>query len=109
MGGEKVDSFVRLYMAPGVEHCTGGPGPSAFGQFGMETAKGPKYGLFDSLQDWVEKGSPSEDVFATKYAPGENGAMKPVMTRPLCPYPRVPKYKGSGDTNDGANFSCAEP
>ncbi len=109
MGQEKVDSFARLYMAPGMEHCSGGPGPSAFGQFGMETAKGSKYGLFDSLQDWVEKGSPSEDVFATKYAPGEGGAMKPVMTRPLCAYPKVAKYKGFGDTNDAANFTCAEP
>jgi hypothetical protein len=109
MGREKVDSFARLYMAPGVEHCSGGPGPSAFGQFGMETAKGPKYGLFDSLQDWVEKGSPAEDVFATKYAPGEGGAMKPVMTRPLCAYPRVARYKGSGDTNDAASFTCAQP
>jgi feruloyl esterase len=109
MGAEKVDSFARLYMAPGVEHCTGGPGPSAFGQFGMETAKGEKYGLFDSIQDWVEKGSPAEDVFATKYAPGEGGAMKPVMTRPLCAYPKVAKYKGTGDTNDAASFTCAEP
>jgi hypothetical protein len=109
MGREKVDSFARLYMAPGMEHCSGGPGPSAFGQFGMETAKGQKYGLFDSLQDWVEKGSPTEDVFATKYAPGEGGAMKPVMTRLLCPYPKVARYKGSGDTNDAASFSCAAP
>ncbi len=109
MGREKVDSFARLYMPPGVEHCTGGPGPSAFGQLGIETAKGPKYGLFDSLQDWVEKGSPDADVFATKYAPGEGGAMKPVMTRPLCAYPTIVKYKGSGDTNDAASFTCAEP
>jgi hypothetical protein len=109
MGQEKVDSFARLYMAPGVEHCTGGPGPSAFGQFGMETAKGPKYGLFDLLEDWVEKGSPGAEVFATKYAPGEGGAMKPVMTRPLCAYPLVVKYKGSGDTNDAASFTCAAP
>jgi feruloyl esterase len=109
MGSEKMDSFARLYMVPGMEHCAQGPGPNAFGQFGMETAKGPKYGLFDSLEDWVEKGSPASDVFATKYAPGEGGAMKPVMTRPLCAYPSVVKYKGSGDTNDAANFTCAVP
>ncbi len=107
MGEEKVASFVRLYMAPGVEHCFQGPGPSAFGQFGMETAKGPKFGLFDSLLDWVEKGSPIEDVFATKYEPSAGGARKAVMTRPLCAYPKVAKYNGSGDTNDAANFTCA--
>ena len=107
MGTAKADSFLRLYMAPGVEHCVGGPGPSFFGQFGLATAKGSKYGLFDSLVDWVEKGSPDNDIFATKYAPGENGSMKVVMTRPLCAYPKVVKYSGAGDTNDAANFTCA--
>ncbi len=109
MGAEKAASFTRLYMAPGVEHCTGGPGPSAMGQFGLMPAKGPQFGLFDSLQDWVEKGAPDEDVFATKYAPGADGKVKPVMTRPLCAYPRVAKYKGTGETNDPASFECAAP
>ena len=109
MGERKADSFTRLYMIPGMEHCTGGPGPSAFGQFGMGTAKGPSNGLFDSLQDWVEKGSPADDVVATKYAAGADGSMKAVMTRPLCAYPAVAKYKGSGDSNDAANFTCEKP
>jgi feruloyl esterase len=109
MGQGKAQSFVRLYMAPGMEHCLGGPGPSAFGQFGMAAAKGPQFGLFDSLQNWVEKGTPDEDIFATKYAPGADGALKPVMTRPLCSYPKVAKYNGSGDSNDAGSFTCAEP
>jgi hypothetical protein len=109
MGASKLESFVRLYMIPGMEHCNGGPGPSAFGQFGIPTAKGPKNGLFDSLEDWVEKGSPDEGVVATKYAPGEGGAMKVVMTRPLCAYPMAPHYNGSGDSNDAASFNCAKP
>jgi Tannase and feruloyl esterase len=109
MGEVKADSFVRLYMVPGMEHCAQGPGASAFGQFGMETAKGPKYGLFDSLESWVEKGSPAEDVVATKFAPGEGGAMKAVITRPLCAYPKVAKYNGSGDSNDAASFTCSQP
>ena len=109
MGSQQAESFLRLYMAPGVEHCAGGPGPSFFGQFGLETAKGSKYGLFDSLVDWVEKGSPDKDIFATKYAPGPNGTPKVAMTRPLCPYPKVVTYSGSGDTNDAANFTCAMP
>jgi feruloyl esterase len=107
MGAEKAGGFVRLYMAPGMEHCTGGPGPSALGQFGLSPAKGPRFGIFDSLQDWVEKGTPVEDVFATKYAPGADGKMKPVMTRPLCAYPKVAKYKGTGDSSDPASFECA--
>jgi feruloyl esterase len=109
MGKEKADTFVRLYMIPGMEHCINGPGASAFGQFGTETVKGPKYGLFDSLQDWVEKGSPSDDVTATKYEPGANGAMKAAFTRPLCAYPKVARYNGSGDAGDAANFKCVAP
>jgi len=109
MGAEKVSSFARLYMVPGMEHCSGGPGASALGQFGMETAKGPKHGLFDSLQDWVEKGSPDEGVIATKYAAGKDGARKAAMTRPLCAYPKVAHYKGTGNTEDAENFTCATP
>jgi len=109
MGAEKAAGFTRLYMAPGMEHCNGGPGPSALGQFGLGPAKGPEYGLFDSLEDWVEKGAPAEDVFATKYAPGADGKVKAVMTRPLCAYPKVVKYKGTGATEDAGSFECAVP
>src|ERR1017187_2321638 len=107
LGEQKVESFARLYMVPGMEHCIGGPGASAFGQAGIETSKGPKYGLFDSLQSWVEKGSLTEDVIATKFPPAEAG--KAVITRPLCAYPTVARYKGSGDSNDAAAFICAKP
>ena len=106
MGREKTESFLRLYMAPGMEHCVGGPGPAAFGQLGIATSKGPKYGVFDALVDWVEKGVPAEQVIATKYTSAPNGENKATMTRPLCPYPAVAKYKGTGDTNDAANFAC---
>jgi feruloyl esterase len=109
MGVEKAAGFTRLYMAPGMEHCNGGPGPSALGQFGLGPAKGPQFGLFDSLQDWVEKGSPDEDLFATKYAPGADGKITAVMTRPLCAYPKVAKYKGTGDSNDPGSFECSAP
>lgn len=105
MGDQSADSFIRLYMAPGVEHCAGGPGADSFGQLGVPTAKGPKYGIFDALQDWVEKGTPAAEVIATKYASDKKTVL---MTRPLCPYPKVAKYKGSGDTSDSANFTCSD-
>ena len=73
------------------------------------STKGSKYGLFDSLENWVEKGSPEESVSATKYEAGPNGAMKAAFTRPLCAYPKVARYKGSGDATDAANFSCVGP
>ena len=108
VGPQKTDSFMRLYMAPGVEHCNGGPGPNSFGQTGHPTAVGPKFGLFDALEDWVEKDVPAGDVVATKYAPAPPGVYKVVMTRPLCPYPMVAKYKGTGNTSDAANFVCSK-
>ena len=107
MGQSQAELFMRLYMAPGVEHCAGGPGPSSFGQLGIPTAKGSKFGLFDALQDWVEKSVPATEVVATKYAPGTKGDPVVSMTRPLCPYPAIAKYKGTGDTNDSANFVCS--
>jgi hypothetical protein len=105
MGEAEADSFLRLYMAPGMEHCAGGPGPAAFGQLGIPTSGGPKYGVFDALVDWTEKGTPAGTVIATKYSPDN----KVLMTRPLCPYPEIAKYKGTGDTNDAASFACRKP
>jgi len=109
MGAGKVATFARLYMVPGAEHCAQGPGASSFGQLGMPTAKGPKYGLFDSLQNWVENGSPDDTVIATHFSAGKNGAMAPAFTRPLCAWPKVARYSGSGDPNEAASFACAAP
>jgi feruloyl esterase len=104
MGTDQTGQFIRLYMAPGVQHCTGGVGPSSFGQLGQTTAKGSKYGLADALESWAEKGTAPGEITATKY----NGSTV-EMTRPLCAYPEVPKYNGTGDTNDAASFICASP
>ncbi len=109
MGTARTAGFVRLYMIPGMEHCAGGPGASFFGQLGLETAKGAKFGIFDELTEWVEQGKPDEPVIATKYGAGADGARKAVMTRPLCAYPQVARYKGTGDTSDAANFACEAP
>ena len=109
MGAGRVDTFARLYMVPGMEHCIGGPGASSFGQFGVPTAKGPKFGLFDSLEDWVEKGSPDDGVIATKFGAGKAGAAETLFTRPLCAWPKVARYTGSGDPNDAASFACVAP
>jgi len=105
MGADKTGSFVRLYIVPGMEHCGLGPGANSLGQYGGDTAAGPKHGLFDSLENWVETGS-LLDAIATHYEAGPNGTTKPAFTRPLCAYPKIAKYSGSGDTNDAANFAC---
>ena len=103
---QTAESFVRLYMVPGMQHCFPGPGPNSFGQTGHITAKGTVYGIYDALEQWVEKSAAPGDIIATKYL--DDDVTKGVqMTRPLCPYPQIAKYKGEGDTNDSANFVCA--
>jgi feruloyl esterase len=61
--------------------------------------------VFDALVDWREKGVAPQTVIATKF----DSAQKATMTRPLCPYPEIAKYKGAGDTNQAANFACSQP
>ena len=104
MGQRDADSFVRLYMVPGMQHCDDGPGPDSFGQVGKLTFDDPTHSVDAALEQWVEKGSAPSTIIASKYA-GEDKT-HPKMTRPLCPYPQAARYKGSGDTNDAGNFTC---
>jgi feruloyl esterase len=76
---------VRLFLAPGVEHCRGGPGADM-----PETIA--------ALERWVEEGQAPDTIIATR-ADGK-------MTRPLCAYPKQALYSGKGDTNDPASFAC---
>jgi hypothetical protein len=103
LGAQTAQSFIRLYMVPGMQHCIDGPGANLFGQFGID---GGKHGMDVALEQWLEEGKPPEGLVATKYV-GDNLDKGAQMTRPLCPYPQIPKYKGSGDSNDAANFVCA--
>ena len=105
MGKQEADSFLRLFMVPGMQHCGGGPGPDVFGQSGFSTPNDTQHNIYLALEQWVEKGLAPSTVIATKL-PGGSGPGPGVMTRPLCAYPEVAKYKGSGDTNDAANFAC---
>ena len=89
-GASKVQDSYRLFMVPGMGHCGGSDGPN---QFDMLTA----------LEQWVEKGKAPERVIAAR-RDGKND-----RTRPLCPYPQVASYRGSGSTDDAANFVCALP
>jgi len=104
MGQKNVDSFVRLYMAPGMQHCGGGPGADSFGAVGDLNFTDPQRSVDAALEQWVEKGTAPGTIIASKFE-GEDRT-KSKMTRPLCAYPQAAKYKGSSDTNDAANFSC---
>jgi hypothetical protein len=108
MGKQYADSFLRLFMVPGMQHCGGGPGPDVFGQMGFSTVNDPEHNMYLALEQWVEKDAAPTTVIASKQA-GGGAAAAAKMTRPLCAYPQTAKYKGSGDTNDAANFACAAP
>ena len=118
MGLQNTQSFSRLYMAPGMQHCTAGPGPNFFGQVDMSLlTANPQpisinsdadHNVFTSLERWVEKGIVPGPIIATKFVNDQDPGQGIKMTRPLCPYPQLAKYKGTGDTNDAANFICAE-
>jgi feruloyl esterase len=90
-GAESTARFARLFLAPGVGHCGGGPGPAPAGPF-------------DAVVRWVEQGQPPEVLPAEKRDP--SGAV--IRRRPLCQFPLVAKYKGTGSTDDAANFTCAQ-
>jgi hypothetical protein len=105
MGQKDADSFVRLYMVPGMQHCADGPGTDYFGEVGRLTFHDPTHSLGASLERWVEKGTAPGTVIASKYA--DKDRQHATMTRPLCPYPQAAKYKGGGDTNDAGSFECA--
>jgi feruloyl esterase len=102
----ETEQFYRLFMVPGMGHCSGGAGPSAFGQGGQRSSKNdPQSDTLSALEQWVEKGVAPEQFIASRVDSKTGSA---DMTRPICAYPKVPIYKGSGDSNDASNFACAE-
>ena len=88
MGAQETDEFLRLFMAPGMTHCAGGPGPNTFDAVA-------------ALEQWVEHGTKPASIVASHATSGTVD-----RTRPLCPYPQVATYKGSGSIDAAANFVC---
>jgi feruloyl esterase len=88
--GEDSPNWVRLFMAPGMAHCSGGEGPDSFDKISV-------------IEDWVEQGKIPEQIVAAHHAEGRID-----RTRPLCAYPKVAHYSGSGNINDAANFRCVD-
>ncbi len=87
-GASKVADSYRLFMVPGMGHCGSGEGPNRFD-------------MVSALEQWTEQHKAPARIIASTRDGGR--------TRPLCPYPQVAKYKGSGSIDDAANFSCAAP
>jgi Tannase and feruloyl esterase len=103
--GDPTD-FYRVFMVPGMAHCSGGPGPNAFGN---GTGNGPvidaDHDLVKALERWVEQGTAPDRIIATHYV--NNVASQGVaFQRPLCPFPQRAEYMGQGDPNNAANFAC---
>jgi Tannase and feruloyl esterase len=104
-----IDGFYRLFLVPGMAHCAGGVGPHAFGTRGAlspATLNDPERDVFAALERWVEEGNAPERFICTGPAPSDPAH---TMTRPICLYPRVARYNGSGDVNDAASFTCSVP
>ena len=90
LGRGRVQDSYRLFMVPGMGHCGGGEGPS-------------RLDLLSPLEDWVERGKAPVRIIGFRSINAKD------RTRPLCPYPQVAKYKGSGSTDDAADFTCVAP
>ena len=91
LGKHQVEDSVRLYMVPGMGHCTGGEGPNVFD-------------TLTALEQWRENGVAPREIIASRI---DKGTV--TRTRPLCPYPQVAQYKGSGSTDQAENFACQLP
>jgi feruloyl esterase len=92
MGGyDKTRDFYRLFTAPGMGHCAGGPGPNTFD-------------ALTALENWVERGVAPDRLIATHSTGG-----KVDRTRPLCPYPQVARHTGKGSIDEAASFACVMP
>ena len=90
-GASKVSDSYRLFMVPGMRHCSQGEGANQFDPMA-------------ALERWRESHVAPDQIPAVHVT---NGVVD--TTRPLCPYPQTAVYKGSGSTNDAANFSCKVP
>jgi feruloyl esterase len=90
-GRDKVDASYRLFMAPGMGHCGGGDGPNTFD-------------MVAALEQWVEGRKAPDQIVASH-------SVKGVVdrTRPLCPYPQVAVYRGTGSTDQAESFACRMP
>jgi Tannase and feruloyl esterase len=104
--GLRGQSFVRLFLAPGMQHCLDGPGPDSFGQNGFAQG-GPESDLESALERWVEQGTAPERIVASKFNVDSDPTSGVVRTRPLCAFPAVARWVGTGSTDDAANFVCA--
>lgn len=97
-------TFYRLFMVPGMGHCSGGDGPSSFGQGDRSLKADSEHDTLLALEGWVERGIAPDKFIGARLDPKTSEG---DMTRPICSWPKVPTWNGSGSTNDASSFTCA--
>ena len=105
LGPAATDTFVRLYLVPGMQHCGGGSGPNSFGQ-GGPPREDADHDIGRALERWVEEAKAPGPIIAARFRNAQDPASGVARSRPLCPYPQVARWKGSGSIDDAANFVC---
>jgi len=102
-------TYARLYLAPGMWHCTGGPGVDAFGNQSANQAPdplSPKDDILAALVAWRESRTEPDKIIATHYI-NDDQAQGIAFQRPLCPYPKNASYTGTGNPTHATNYRCA--
>jgi feruloyl esterase len=111
LGGiEKAQSFYRLFMGPGMQHCGLGLGPNAIGGvFGLPSpSRDPSHDVISALAHWVEDGAAPDQIIATLYR--DNDPSKGIAAqRPWCPHPATAQFSGQGDRASAASYACLAP
>lgn len=98
----ETDKFFRLFMVPGMGHCSGGTGAANFGNQGAPSPViDADHDLLMAMNNWVENGATPGSMIASRVQNGNT-----VRTRPLCAYPKKAVYKGTGSTDEAASFIC---
>ena len=108
LGASATNKFVQLYVVPGMGHCEGGTIAGDFGQR-LNPNDDPQHSILMALEQWVERGIAPEKIIAAKYNTEGVRESGIARTRPICPFPQVPIYSGSGSIDDAVNYSCVAP
>ncbi len=107
---DETAEYYRLFMAPGMAHCSGGVGANSFGNSALGLAAGmidPDHDILAALDRWVEHGVAPDKIIATKFV-NDTVASGIAFQRPLCPYPQIAAYKGTGPATAASSFACVE-
>ncbi|KAK5712338.1 hypothetical protein LTR15_011918 [Elasticomyces elasticus] len=121
--GIELNSWYRLFLVPGMQHCAGTPtnvnapwyfaGANQAGAIGVSTGSvhsvpgfmDAKHDALLALMAWVENGTAPDEIVATKWK-NDTLTDEVVRQRPLCPWPKQARYAGSGSADDAAHWAC---